>query len=272
MSSDQSPPVANEIERWTVLHQLEEWLETPMLVLSFVWFSMVIIELVWGGAGLLEIFGLVIWGIFILDFALRLAIAPRKLIFLRNNVITLFALIIPALRMFRALQLFRLARAARGLQLVRIVGTANRSMNALKQSLSRRGLGYVLLFTVLIVFLGAAGMLTFEQAREVEGGFGTYPEALWWTAMLLTTMGSGFWPVTAEGRILALLLSIYGFAVFGYITASLAAFFVGEEAQAAEGEVAGSAELRILVQEVAALRAALGNEKSLHQDRAPHRD
>lgn len=33
--------------------------------------------------------------------------------------------------------------------------------------------------------------------------------------MLLTTMGSEYWPQTAEGRILCLLLSVYAFAVFG---------------------------------------------------------
>ena len=38
--------------------------------------------------------------------------------------------------------------------------------------------------------------------------------------MLVSTMGSDFWPLTPEGRVLALLLSVYGLAVFGYITAS----------------------------------------------------
>ena len=80
-------------------------------------------------------------------------------------------------------------------------------------------------------------MLVFEPAREVKGGFENYADALWWTAMLLTTMGSGFWPFTAEGRVLSLLLSIYGIVVFGYITASFATFFIGQEAQDQEGEV-----------------------------------
>ena len=61
--------------------------------------------------------------------------------------------------------------------------------------------------TVLVALLGAAGMLTFEPAGEVEGGFTSYTDALWWTAMLLTTMGSEFWPRTPEGRLLCLLLA-----------------------------------------------------------------
>lgn len=259
MSSDRTEAVAeeHERERWVVLHQLEEWLEGPMILLSFVWLLLVLGELVWGTAALFTVFGTAIWVVFIGDFLLRLAIAPRKRIFLRNNAITLVALALPALRMFRALRLLRVARAARGLTLVRIVGTANRSMNALKRSLGRRGLGYVLTVTLAVALLGAAGMLTFEPAREVEGGFAGYAEALWWTAMLLTTMGSEYWPMTTEGRLLTFLLSLYGFAVFGYITASFATFFIGQEAQDEQGEVAGSAALAGLRAEIAALRAEL---------------
>jgi voltage-gated potassium channel len=47
--------------------------------------------------------------------------------------------------------------------------------------------------------------------------------------MLLTTMGSDYWPRTAEGRLLCLLLAVYAFAVFGYVTAAIAAYFVGRD-------------------------------------------
>ena len=244
-----------ERERWVVLKQLEEWLDIPMLVLSFVWLILVLAELIWGEVALFEVFGTIIWIIFIGDFALRFLIAPGKLAFVRNNVLTILALAIPALRMFRVLQVFRILRAGRGVTLLRIVGTANHSMNALRRSLGRRGLGYVLLVTLVVALLGAAGMLVFEPAHEVKGGFETYTDALWWTAMLLTTMGSGYWPVTAEGRVLALLLSVYGIVVFGYITASFATFFIGQEAQDQEGEVPGIGDIASLREEIAALRA-----------------
>jgi voltage-gated potassium channel len=251
----------SEEERWETLRQLEGWLQGPMIVLSLVWLVLVIAEFVWGGSRLLETFGLVIWIVFLAEFALRLVLAPDKPRFLRSNLVTIAALIAPAFRLLRAVRLLRLARLARGVRLVRIVGAANRGMHALRASLGRRGLGLVLALTALVALLGAAGMLAFEPASEVPGGFTSYADALWWTAMILATMGSQFWPATPEGRILCLLLALYGFAVFGYITASFASFFIGQDARDTAPD-AGAAELRELRAEIAALRADLGRREA----------
>jgi voltage-gated potassium channel len=198
--------------------------------------------------------GTLIWIAFIAEFILRFVLAPRKMRFLQRNPITIIALLAPAFRFFRALRFFRLAR---GLRLVRVVGTANRGINAMRRSFRRRALGYVFVTTGLMVVLGAAGMVTFEPASQVEGGFTGYGDALWWTAMVILTMGSDFWPQTAEGRVLALLLSLYGFGVFGYITATFATFFIGQEAEAPDGEVAGATELAALRREISLLRDEL---------------
>ena len=248
---------ADRHERWRTLHQLEQWLQTPMLVLSLLWLVLVLYELTRGSSDLLESFGTAIWVIFIAEFALRFALAPGKRTFLKRNWITLIALVAPALRLLRIVRVARAASALRGVRLVRIVGAANRGMNALRRTLERRRLGYVLGLTTLIGLLGAGGMLSFEPASEVPGGFTSYGDALWWTGMLFTSIGSQYWPVTAEGRILGFLLSLYGFAVFGYITAAFASFFVGRDAQSEEGEVAGSSDLAALRREIAALRADL---------------
>lgn len=94
-----------------------------------------------GENDLLATFGLVIWFIFLAEFAVRFFLAPEKPLLLRRNWLTVLALALPALWVFRALRFVRAARALRGARLVRIVGTANRSMKALRTTLHRRRFG-----------------------------------------------------------------------------------------------------------------------------------
>ena len=253
--------MASAAERWSVLEELDEWLRLPMALLGLAWLLIVVAELLWGENVLLSLASTAVWVIFIAEFALRLLLAPDRSSFLKRNWLTVIALIVPALRFFRAVTVLRAARALRGLRLVRIVGTANRSMNALRTTMRRRRFGYVLGLTVLVIVLGAAGMLSFEPDHEIEGGFTSYGHALWWTAMLVTSIGSDFWPLTTEGRVLALLLSIYGLAVFGYITASFASFFVGRDASEADAPLAGSADVARLAEEIRELRLQLSRAR-----------
>ncbi|WP_177217681.1 potassium channel family protein [Ectothiorhodospira mobilis] len=125
-------------------------------------------------------------------------------------------------------------------------------MKALGASLSRRGFGYVIALTALVTFAVAAGMYAFET--EASGGPNSYGEALWWTAMIMTTMGSEYWPQTIEWRVLCVFLSLYAFGVFGYVIAALATFFVGRDADNSDAEVAGTKQLDAVRDEVSALR------------------
>lgn len=242
-------------ERYELLEHLESWLETPMLVLAFVWLVLLVVELLRGESLLFNFLGTIIWVIFILDFAVKLILAPDKAVYLKRNWLTAISLLIPALRIFRAFRTFRLlrlARTGRGLRLVRVVSSLNRGMKALGASLSRRGFGYVIALTVLVTFAGAAGMYAFES--EAPGGPHSYGESLWWTSMIMTTMGSQYWPQTAEGRVLCVFLALYAFGIFGYVTAALATFFVGRDADSTDAELAGAKQLAMLRDEVIALR------------------
>lgn len=252
-----NPAQTSDRFRWRVLNDLDEWVDLPMMVLSIIWLLIVVAELVYGTSNLLQTVGTAIWIIFAVEFAVRLTLAPSKIAYFKTHWLTAIALFVPALRLFRFARIFRAARALRGFRLVRIIGTANRSMNALRRALARRGFIYVAGLTGLVISLGAAGMLNFEGAGEVRGGFRNYWEALWWTMMLITSIGSEFWPQTTEGRVLTLLLSLYGLAMLGYITATLASFFVGRDAEDRKGPVAGSAEIRALRLEIRSLRAEL---------------
>ncbi len=62
----------------------------------------------------------------------------------------------------------------------------------------------------------------YASAARAGAGLDSYGEAVSWTAMVLTTMGTDYFPKTAEGRLLCWLLAagcwllaLYAFAVFG---------------------------------------------------------
>lgn len=251
---------ALERERYQLMQRLENWLETPMLVLAFAWLALLMVELIWVGSTVFESIGTVIWVIFIVNFASEFVLAPHKLAYLKSNWLTALSLLAPALRLFRIFRVlrgFRLAGAVRGLRLLRIVSSLNRGMGAMGASLSRRGFAYVIALTLLITFAGAAEMYAFENQNSDGRGLNSYSTALWWTAMLITTMGSEYWPQTIEGRILCFLLAVYAFAVFGYVTASLATFFVGRDAENDAAEVAGAKAIAELKTEISALRGEI---------------
>ena len=246
---------ALEKERYELLQRLEDWLEMPMVVLAFVWLALLVGELVWGERLAFAVLGTIIWVLFILDFAVKIILAPHKAGYLKRNWLTAVALLVPALRIFRVfwvVRLLRVARVGRGLRLFRVVSSLNRGMRALGAALRRRGFGYIILLSVLVLFAGSAGMYAFEN--QAPGGLDSYGEALWWTAMVMTTMGSQYWPQTFEGRVLCFFLALYAFAVFGYVTATLATFFVGRDAENDEAELAGSRELAAIRDELRALR------------------
>jgi voltage-gated potassium channel len=238
---------AVERQRWRLLRQVEAWLEAPMVGLGFIWLALLIVELVRGASPLLSLVSRGIWLIFIADFLLRFSLAPQKRTYLKRNLLTLLALLLPALRTLRVLRVTRILRASRGLNLLRILTSINRGMKALRRTMRRRGAGYVVALTVLVILAGAAGIYAFEGGRP---GFASYSESLWWTAMLITSLGSEAWPRTPEGRLLCFLLGLYGFAVFGYLTATLASFFVDRDAADKHSAVASQAAIEALRTEI----------------------
>lgn len=222
------------MKKGRILLKVQEWLEFPMVLLGFFWLILLILDLVRGLAPGLGYLVTLIWIIFILEFILELTIAPRKTQYLRQNWFTVITLIVPAFRIFRiarAFRLLRLTRATRGIRLVRVVSSMNRSISGIKQNFGKRGAGYVIGTSIIVLLAGSAGMFAFESNLPGRGGLDSYGDALWWTAMVMTTLGSQYWPVTLEGRFLGFLIALYAIGVFGYLTAVLATFFIGRETE-----------------------------------------
>ncbi|WP_345165585.1 ion transporter [Nibribacter koreensis] len=245
-------------ERNRLLVRVQQALEGPMIALGFVWLVLLVVEFIWGLTPVLEMASVAIWILFVLDFLLRFTLAPDKMPFLKSNWLTAVSLLVPALRVFRItrfLRVFRTVRAVRGIRLVRVLSSLNRGMKSLGATMNRRGFGYMLALSLAVLLAGAAGMYAFE--KDQPNGFDSYSEALWWTAMLLISLGSEYWPQSAEGRALCFLLALYGFAVLGYFTALLASFFLDRDAASNETEIAGAKQIVALQQEVRALRGML---------------
>jgi voltage-gated potassium channel len=55
-------------------------------------------------------------------------------------------------------------------------------------------------------------------------------EALWWAVVTVTSVGYGdAFPMTAAGRVVAIVLMILGIGLFGILAAALASYFLATE-------------------------------------------
>jgi voltage-gated potassium channel len=225
-----------DVERWRLLRDIDRVTERPLITLSIVWIALLVVELTSGALPPpLEASTWLIWGLFVADFALGVLIAPDRAAYLRSHWLTALSLVLPAFRVLRlasAFRFLRAGRAARSVGLLRIATSLNRGMNAVAGALGHRGIGFLLALTGLVIPVGAAGMSSFESASPSSAGgsspFADFGDSLWWTAMTLAH-GPSAQPLTGEGRLLAFGLSVYGLAVFGYLTAVLASHFVGRD-------------------------------------------
>jgi voltage-gated potassium channel len=238
-------------ERWNLLVMVRNTISPLMDILSFVWLALTIYDLSQGLSHLLENFVTAIWIIFAIHFLTEFLLAPKKKIYLTHNWLTGISLFLPAFRVFRFLRVFRYLRGLRSLSLIKIVSSINRGMRSLSNSVAQKVFLYVLCLTIMVIFSGAAGILNFEGGeKSYISGFGS---ALWWSAMMVTTMGTDYFPESSEGRSLAFALAVYGFAVFGYVAASLASYLMGR-VKKVEQKPSTEDELRLMRQEIRELK------------------
>src|SRR5437762_9247580 len=192
-------------ERWRLLHQIVRLLELPMTVLGLIWMVLLSIDMVRGLHGRLAEFSEVIWVLFGLDFALEFLVAPNKRIYLKRHWPVAVSLAIPALRIVRFVRVVHVARAA-SMSVGNTLAAFNRGLTAFGATMRRRGFAYVAIVTLLVIFVGAAAIYNLEDAVPDPQGIHDYGAAVWWTAMLMTTLGPTSWPVTVGGRVLCFVL------------------------------------------------------------------
>jgi voltage-gated potassium channel len=257
--SDKAQAARNE--RFELLHHVSTLLEPAMVALGLVFLSLLLMDfasvplMILGEERLDEVLQL-IWAIFLGDFVLRLVIAPDKVAFLKNNWLGALSLALPFLR---PLRVFRVARAVRGISLVRLLGGLNRGMRELRRITRGRQFTFIGALTLVVVLAGAAGSRYFDRGYP-DSPVRTLGDALWWSSALVTTMDSELYVVSTEARIISFLQRLYALSIFGYITASIATYLIGVDANAIEERVKQPAlqdEIRGLRQELADVRKAL---------------
>lgn len=196
------------VQRW------EQRSTIPLAILGLVYLGLYAIEVL-GDAKEVMLFDILlvsdlIWGIFIVDFVARFVLHENKKKFLKQNVIELIGLLLPFFRAFRMLRvviaLGFLTRAAKSLQ-----GRINI---------------YIGVILPILVFTCSLGV--YEAEHNTAGATITnYGDALWWAFVTITTIGYGdYYPITFEGRAIAVLLMLSGLALVSVITVSFASWFL----------------------------------------------
>lgn len=212
---------------------VERYLDIPMAVLALVWAGLVAYELVAPARleGPLAVAGNVIWGVFVAEFVLKLALSGRPLRFLRRRWPSVLFLVLPVLRLFRVV---RAVRVLRVLPTARVLGSSYRAAGTARGLMEGR-LAFLGVLTVIVMFGGGQLLYLFESGRSVD----TLGDAVWWSAHAAVSGNLLFEPDTFPGRVLGLVLSAYAIVVFASLAGTFGAFFVEARAERAAAEEGG---------------------------------
>ncbi|TDE33286.1 potassium channel family protein [Actinomadura sp. 6K520] len=189
---------------------------------------------------------MLVWGLFGADYLVRLGLAPRRWNFVRSNWFDLLVLLAPMLRSLRLIQV------------IMVLGLVNKhTSTTLRASVSR----YTAVAAVLIVLCAALAVLDAERGAP-DAVITSFPDALWWAATTVTTVGYGdLYPVTLGGRVVASVLFTAGIALLGVVTATLASWFVEKFNEGQASAAATQKQVADLTEEVRSLRAELAGRK-----------
>lgn len=190
----------------------------------------------------LNIIQMILWGLFAADYCIRLYLAPRRLYFITHNLMNLAIVLLPAWRIVSFLAM--------------IYMTANRQYKRLSE-LAMKLFGYTAIFIIMF----ALAIYSVESS-EPGAMIRDLPTAYWWTFTTLATVGYGdVYPVTGIGRVIAVVVMLYGVGMVAVATGALASWIIEKIGGREEQEYpATKADVDDLRQEISELRALLARE------------
>lgn len=170
----------------------------------------------------------IVYGLFVVDYFVRLFIAKNKKSFLEENIIDLIA-ILPFNSALRALRLARFVKLLRLAKLFRLGALSGRFVKRSCRFLDTNGFKYVLMVCASAILLAAVAMTYFEHMG--------FPDALWWSFVTATTVGYGdLSPASGAGRIIACCLMLAGIGLIGSLTSTITSFFLRGSSQTCNSE------------------------------------
>lgn len=199
--------------------------------------------------GYLNIIQMILWGLFAADYCIRLYLAPRRLYFITHNLMNLAIVLLPAWRIVSFLAMIHL--------------TANRQYKRLSE-LAVKLFGYTAIFIIMF----ALAIYSVESS-EPGAMIRDLPTAYWWTFTTLATVGYGdVYPVTGIGRVIAVVVMLYGVGMVAVATGALASWIIEKIGGREEQEYpATKADVDDLRQEISELRALLAREYARREAR-----
>jgi voltage-gated potassium channel len=234
--------VTSRVERW---EQHSEWPLAGAAVLFLVAYGWPILDtsLSREWRHVCDVLDYAIWIVFAIDLVVRLVLADRRGNYLLHHIPDLLVVALPILRPLRLLRLVVLLRVL------------NRRAT---DSLRGRVALYVGGATVIILFCASLAVLDAER-HSSHSNIATFGDALWWSVTTVTTVGYGdHYPVTTEGRFVAVGLMLAGIALIGVVTASFATWLLDRVRQVEQDVTTDiTSSLDALRAEVAALREQL---------------
>ena len=199
------------------LARLERATEFPLLALALLMVPLLVLPLVTHLSAEIEhwflIADYVIWGLFTLDFGVKLLVAPRRLAYIRAHPLDAAMVVVPFLRPLRLLRLLAFLRLAV------VLGVNTR---LIRSFFLRRGTGFVLA-CLLVAVVGGGTLVFIAEHNNANSQITSLGDSYWWALVTMTTVGYGdYAPVTALGRGVAGFLMIFGIAALSITTASVA--------------------------------------------------